>query len=147
MYLNLQIKCFKMHHRNRAHHILINQKMKKVVLHALVIIVCLACSIKNDTETKNTAVWTISNTLNTFNPLVLTITQGDSVNFHLASSQNVVEVSLDTWNAYGRELQAGFSLPYGGGTLHPSQLSVGKHYYVSSLHSIVGMKGIIVVKL
>jgi plastocyanin len=135
-----------MHHRIRAHHILMNQKMKKGILHTLLIIICLACSIKNDPKTKNAAVWTISNTLNSFNPLVLTITQGDSVNFHLESSQNVVEVSLDTWNTYGRKIQTGFSLPYGGGTLHPSQLSVGKHYYVSSLHSIVGMKGIIVVK-
>jgi plastocyanin len=120
--------------------------MKNVFLHALVFIACLGCSTKDEPVAKNVAVWTISNSSYTFNPSVLTITQGDSVNFNLANGHNVVEVSLATWNANGSDMLPGFSLPYGGGTLHSSQLSVGTHYYVSSLYSTLGMKGIIVVK-
>lgn len=120
--------------------------MKKVILHALVLMICLGCSTKDEPVAKSVCAWTITNSSYTFNPSVLTITQGDSVNFNLASIHNVVEVSLATWNANGSDLLAGFSVPYGGGTLHPSQLSVGTHYYVSSLHSTLGMKGMIVVK-
>jgi plastocyanin len=120
--------------------------MKKVLLHALVLVICLGCSTKDEPVVKNAAAWTVTASSYSFNPTVLTITQGDSVNFHLANIDDVVEVSLATWNANGNDLMPGFSLPYGGGTLHSSQLSVGTHYYVSSLHSTLGMKGIIVVK-
>lgn len=120
--------------------------MKKVLLHALVIFVCLACSMKDEPITKNGSAWTISNSIYAFNPSVLTITLGDSINFNIDNIHNVVEVSRATWNANGNELLAGFSLPFGGGTLQASQLSIGTHYYVSSLHSTIGMKGVIIVK-
>ena len=108
--------------------------------------VCLGCNTIEEPVVNNAAAWTISNANFTFTPGLLTITKGDSVNFNLADSHNVVEVSLATWNANGNELLPGFSLPFGGGVLHPSQLSVGTHYYVCTLHSTIGMKGIIVVK-
>ena len=120
--------------------------MKNVILHALVILICLACSKKDEPVVKTAAVWTVSSTSYSFSPTILTITQGDSIQFNLNEMHNVVEVSLATWNASGSDLLPGFSLPYGGGTLHPSQLNVGTHYYVSTLQSTLGMKGIIVVK-
>jgi plastocyanin len=120
--------------------------MKKVLLHALVILVCLACSIKDEPITKNVSAWTVSNSSYTFNPSVLTITQGDHINFNIDKINNVVEVSRATWNANGNDILAGFSLPFGGGTIQASQLSIGTHYYVSSLHSTLGMKGVIIVK-
>lgn len=120
--------------------------MKKVLLHALVILICLACSQKEEPINKNGSVWTVSNSSYTFNPSVLTITQGDSINFNIDKIHNVIEVSRATWNANGNELLAGFSLAFGGGTIQASQLSIGTHYYVSSLHSTLGMKGVIIVK-
>lgn len=83
----------------------------------------------------------------TFSPASITIANGDSVNFSIASSHNVVEVSFATWSASGSTpLVGGFSLPYGGGLLTSSTgLTLGTHYYVCTPHAGMGMKGIIIV--
>lgn len=90
--------------------------------------------------------WVISSSGVTFTPATVTIAPGDSVNFSLGSSHNVVEVSQATWNANGNTTLPGFSEPFGGGLLLPSQLTVGTHYFVCVPHASMGMKGTIIVQ-
>lgn len=91
--------------------------------------------------------WTITNSGYAFTPDTITITYGDTVNFSLESIHNAVEVSQDTWDANGNSpLASGFSLPLGGGSVFPDQLSVGTHWYVCSPHASLGMKGVIIVE-
>ncbi|MBD3638709.1 MAG: T9SS type A sorting domain-containing protein [Crocinitomicaceae bacterium] len=91
-------------------------------------------------------VWTVVNSGTTFSPDAITITEGDSVQFNITASHNVVEVSQTTYNANGNTpLAGGFQLPFGGGLLLPADLPVGTHYYVCSPHAGFGMKGIITV--
>ncbi len=80
-----------------------------------------------------------------FSPSTITITQNDNVIFTLSSFHDAVEVSLDTWNADGISPIIGFQVPFGGGTLAGSQLSVGTHYFVCENHGPMGMKGSIIV--
>ncbi|MBU3928446.1 MAG: T9SS type A sorting domain-containing protein [Bacteroidetes bacterium] len=87
--------------------------------------------------------WTVTNTNFTFTPDSITIFEGDSVMFTLENTHNVVEVSQATWLANGNTPLPGFSLPFGGGLLLSSQLTVGMHYYVCGPHASGGMKGII----
>jgi hypothetical protein len=55
-------------------------------------------------------------------------------------------VSQATWNANGTTpLPGGFSVPFGGGMVLPSQLGIGTHYYVCQAHVSFGMKGKIIV--
>lgn len=87
---------------------------------------------------------TVSNSGLTFSPAAITINEGDSVLFTIATSHNVREVSQATYQANGSTaLSGGFSLPFGGGLLLPAQLTVGMHYYVCSPHAGAGMKGTI----
>jgi plastocyanin len=82
----------------------------------------------------------------TFSPSTITINSGDSVSFQLANIHNAVEVSQATWNANGTTpLSGGFSVAFGGGTVVPSSLPVGTHYYVCQAHASMGMKGTITV--
>src|SRR5688572_24186918 len=75
--------------------------------------------------------WTVVNAGDSFSPPTLTIVLGDDVDFNLESFHNSVEVSEATWNANGTApLAGGWSLPLGGGTVPPSMLEVGTHYYV-----------------
>jgi len=91
--------------------------------------------------------WTITNSGYTFTPETITITYGDTVTFSLGSIHNAVEVSQDTWDGNGNTpLGSGFSLPLGGGSVYPDQLSVGTHWYVCSPHASLGMKGVIIVE-
>jgi plastocyanin len=91
--------------------------------------------------------WTITNSGDTFVPSTLTIASGDSVLFAVASNHQPIEVSQATWNADGNtQLPGGFSLPFGGGLVLPSQLGTGTHYYVCSVHALMGMKGTITVQ-
>ena len=82
-----------------------------------------------------------------FVPTPISIVSGDTVNFSIGGSHNVVEVSFATWSVNGNTpLSGGFSLPFGGGILtSASGLSIGTHYYVCSPHASSGMKGIIIV--
>ena len=91
--------------------------------------------------------WTITNNGDAFTPTSITINLGDTVVFSITTMHNVVEVSQATWNADGSTaLTGGFQLPYGGGTLSSSQLTVGTHYYVCQPHASLGMKGVIIVQ-
>lgn len=90
---------------------------------------------------------TITNSGYAFTPETITITYGDTVTFSLGSIHNAVEVSQDTWDGNGNTpLSSGFSLPLGGGSVYPDQLTVGTHWYVCSPHASLGMKGVIIVE-
>jgi plastocyanin len=90
------------------------------------------------------AVITVNNSGFTFSPANITINFGDTVVFTLGSNHNAVEVSQATYNANGSTaLSGGFSTNFGGGTVLPTLLSVGTHYYVCTPHATVGMKGTI----
>ncbi|MEI6851432.1 MAG: T9SS type A sorting domain-containing protein [Bacteroidota bacterium] len=92
--------------------------------------------------------WTVVSSGFTFSPATLTITQGDSVVFSLASIHDVLEVSLTTWTANGATgLAGGFSAPFAGGLVLPAKLTSGTHYYVCEPHASMGMKGKIIVNL
>ena len=86
---------------------------------------------------------TIINSGFTFSPNNLTITQGDTVNFVLASIHDAIEVSQATWNANGTTSNGGFQVPFGGGMV--ASLAPGTHYYVCTNHVLAGMKGTITV--
>jgi plastocyanin len=90
--------------------------------------------------------WTIISSGSTFSPASVTIKQGDSVIFTLQSSHNAVEVSQTVWNANGNTSNNGFSVPFSGGTVLPSKLATGTHYYVCTPHASFGMKGMILVQ-
>jgi len=88
----------------------------------------------------------VTNVGSTFSPVTVTITQNDIVTFTLAGIHDVVEVSQATWDANGISPIIGFTVPFGGGTVSGSQLSVGTHYYVCENHGQDGMKGTIIVQ-
>jgi plastocyanin len=88
----------------------------------------------------------ITNVGTTFSPATITITQNDNITFTLASAHDAVEVSKATWDANGNTPIIGFQLPFGGGTVLGSSLSVGVHYFVCEPHAAFGMKGSITVQ-
>lgn len=111
--------------------------MKKITLIAALLIYSL---------TGFSVTWTIINGSFVFNPDNITINSGDDVFFSLESIHNVVEVSQTSWNNnLNTPLPGGFSLPFGGGTVTASKLTVGTHWYVCSPHAFMGMKGVIIV--
>jgi len=80
----------------------------------------------------------------TFDPATLTVNQGDIVHFNLSAPHQVLQVSLDTWNANGTTaLAGGFSFPTGSGDFTAS--TPGIIYYVCTVHVDLGMKGKITV--
>lgn len=90
--------------------------------------------------------WVITNSGFQFSPSTLTITEGDTVTFTIATMHNAREVSQTTWNASGSTaLAGGFQTPAGGGVVLPTQLGVGTHFYVCPPHVGGGMKGSITV--
>ena len=111
--------------------------MKKIILTVLLTAFCLNGFSKT---------WTVLSSGMAFSPATITINQGDSVNFTLDVSHNAVEVSQTVWNANGTTSNNGFSEPFGGGTVLPSKLAVGTHYYVCVPHASFGMKGKIIVQ-
>jgi plastocyanin len=86
---------------------------------------------------------TITNSGFTFSPDNITINQGDTINFVLASIHNARQVTEATWNANGITSNGGFDTPFGGSQLILSQ--PGIYYYVCINHGPMGMKGIITV--
>jgi plastocyanin len=86
---------------------------------------------------------TITNSGFTFSPDNITISQGDTINFVLASIHNARQVTQATWNANGITSNGGFDTPFGGGHIVPIQ--PGTYYYVCINHAAMGMKGIITV--
>src|SRR5688572_6719117 len=88
--------------------------------------------------------FTITNSGNSYAPASLTIALGDTVRFVLSSNHDAREVSATTWNSNGTtSLTGGFQTAYGGGTVFPSFLGLGTHYYVCTPHAYLGMKGTI----
>lgn len=86
---------------------------------------------------------TITGSGMSFSPSLITIPQGEVVNFEFDFTHNAVEVSQATWNANGSTPSGGFTVPQGGGSV--SNLSVGEHWYVCQFHISSGMKGRIIV--
>jgi plastocyanin len=93
-------------------------------------------------------VWTVVNSSFAFSPATLTINVGDSVLFTLATIHNAVEVSQTSWTANSpTALPGGFATPLGGGLVPASQLTLGTHWYVCTVHvATMGMKGTIIVQ-
>lgn len=81
---------------------------------------------------------------NVFNPSVLNVRWGDTINFQLAADINAVEVSKAVYDNGGSTSNGGFLTPNGGGKVVINRL--GTLYYVSEKYSAFGMKGIINVK-
>ncbi len=81
---------------------------------------------------------------NVFNPAVLNVRLGDTVNFQLAADINAVEVSKTQYDNGGSNSNGGFLTPNGGGKVIMNRL--GTLYYVSEKYSAFGMKGIINVR-
>jgi len=90
--------------------------------------------------------WTVISDGFSFSPASITIQEGDSVNFDLASIHTALEVSQASWNANNNTPLPGFSTPFGGGLVLPAQLGVGMHWYVCMPHASSGMKGVIMVE-
>ncbi|RCK75844.1 MAG: Cell surface protein [Ignavibacteriae bacterium] len=86
---------------------------------------------------------TITNMGFVFNPSIISINLGDTVNFVLESMHNAIEVSEATWNTNGKTPNGGFATPFGGGKVILQ--SVGTYYYVCSPYAAFGMKGKIIV--
>jgi plastocyanin len=82
---------------------------------------------------------------NSFNPIEITVTQGDIVHFNLSTQHAILQVSQETWNANGiTPLPGGFSLPTGSGDY--TAATPGTIYYVCTEHvASDGMKGTIIV--
>jgi plastocyanin len=89
----------------------------------------------------NAAQHTVTNSGTTFSPKEITINTGDDIVFTLGSMHDAVEVSKETYDANGNTSNGGFSVPFGGGTVHFTE--AGTYYYVCEPHAAVGMKGII----
>jgi plastocyanin len=89
---------------------------------------------------------TITNWGAHYSPADTSINIGDTVNFVLVNTHNVLEVGEQAYDAEENvPLPGGFSLPMGGGQLLPAQLTVGTHYYICTPHISLGMKGKITV--
>jgi plastocyanin len=86
---------------------------------------------------------TITNNGAMFVPVTITVEPGDTIEFDIASTHNVVEVTKTTWDANGNTSDGGFSLDYGGGQLILN--TPGVYYYVCTPHAVGGMKGTITV--
>lgn len=108
--------------------------MKKTILLTLIFGFYLMGIVKAATTT-------VTNSGNTFTPNQISIQQGDTVNFSIGGSHNVVEVSQQTWDANGSTSNGGFTLGFGGGELVFN--TPGTYYYVCEPHASLGMKGVI----
>ena len=90
-------------------------------------------------------VHTVNNSNFTFSPATLTVMEGDTIDFSIGGSHNVVQVDSSTWASNGNTpLSGGLSTPFGGGMLVLND--VGTFFYVCSPHAGLGMKGQITVE-
>ena len=81
-----------------------------------------------------------------FEPAVLTIAPGDSVEFTVAKNHNVVEVTKQSWDKDENQPKAeGFTVDFGQ-TKVIAFPQAGTFYYVCSPHAEMGMKGTVIVK-
>lgn len=88
--------------------------------------------------------YVVSNSGLNFTPADITIQEGDTVDWQIASNHNVVEVSQMTHSTNGTAaLPGGFSLPFGGGKIAFD--NAGTYYYVCVPHASASMKGTITV--
>jgi plastocyanin len=105
------------------------------------------CLFLAPTTTALCTTWIISNSGFQFDPMNITIAEGDDVVFDLDGVHNAVEVSMATWNSNGNTpLSGGFAVGFGGGPVSAEMLPVGTHYFVCQPHSGMGMKGTIIVE-
>jgi plastocyanin len=87
----------------------------------------------------------VSNSGLEFTPADITIMAGDTVDWQIGGTHNVVEVSQATYDANGdAPLSGGFLTPFGGGKL--AFETTGTFYYVCEPHAGLGMKGAITVQ-
>jgi len=111
---------------------------KKIILLFFFIALCFNAFCK---------IWTVTNSGTSFSPDQLTINLGDTVQFSIAASHDVLEVNKSTWDSNGNAaLVGGFSTPFGGGMVKPNLLALGTHYYVCTPHAAFGMKAKIIVQ-
>ncbi len=87
----------------------------------------------------------ITNSGFTFTPDEVSIKAGESIEFSVSSSHNVVEVSEETWHANGATSNGGFSVDFGA-TKTITFRNTGMYYYVCQPHAGMGMKGKVVVE-
>ena len=86
----------------------------------------------------------ITNSGFTFVPMSIQILAGDTVDFQIGGSHNVVEVTSATWIVnQNTPIGGGFMLPFGGGMLQTAGFNIQTYYYVCSPHANFSMKGTI----
>ena len=85
----------------------------------------------------------VKNNGNNFTPDSISITVGDTVEWDITISHNVVEIDSATYVSNGTTSNGGFTLPLGGGRQVFS--TAGTYYYNCTPHASLGMKGIITV--
>lgn len=107
--------------------------MNKALLFLTFISLCLPNAFSKTIVVKNEG--------DAFSPAVIFASVRDTIDFQLASSHNVVEVSKPVWDANGSVSNGGFLLPFGGGKL--TVTTVGTYYFVCEPHAQFGMKGIL----
>lgn len=85
--------------------------------------------------------WTIFSSGDTFSPDSISVNTTDTIVFSLASIHDAVEVTYANWVTPANAPFGGMTVPFGGGTVLASSLSVGPHYYICQNHYSMGMKG------
>lgn len=77
-----------------------------------------------------------------FSPSTININVGDTINFNISGSHNVVQT---TTNGGCTATTGGFTLPFGGGLLLPTTAigSPGTYFYKCNPHCTAGMTGVI----
>lgn len=108
-------------------------------------------SVETETSTdsedeSDTQTHVVSTTGNSFTPSTLTISAGDSVQFEMSATHNVVEVTQANWEAKkAAQKDDGFTVDFGGTELITFD-TPGTYYYVCEPHVAMGMVGMIVVE-
>lgn len=85
---------------------------------------------------------TITNSGFNFVPAVINVTVGDTVVFDIDGSHNAIEVSKENYDARQATSNAGFTIPFGGGSFVVTEAKT--YYYVCQPHVSLDMVGTIV---